>query len=162
MSFCGTHPRDRWKMMGFAMHCSGLKSRLMDLYEESFAKKDGKVPRLAQNEENGQIEMFPMETKDREDFAKFAANLRWFLKENQSREHDKEFWAEWGKHEYSDYDFFKFFERYTDEEMKPFIEQMEQIASGARLDDYKSLMDFLGGLSSRAYGISDDMRGGCF
>lgn len=163
MSFCGTHrERDRWKFMGFAMHCSGLTSRLMELYEEVFAKEKGKTPRLAKNEENGQIEMFPMPTKDREEFAKFAANLRWFLKENNGREHDKAFWAEWGKHEYSDYDFFKFFESYTDEEMKPFIEQMERIANGERLEDYKPLMDFLNRMSSRAHGISDDMRGGCF
>jgi hypothetical protein len=153
MNWCGTLEHNRhWKMLGFAMHCSGLAHSLMALREHG----------VDETPAGPQYRLFQLDNKEREEFAKFAANLRWFLKENYDREHDDAYWEEYGKHKYTDYEFFSFFDRFSDEEVKPHIEAMEKVAAGEPLKDIKPLMDFLNMLSSRAHGIVDDMRGGCF
>lgn len=147
-------------MQGFSMHCSGLASQLLDLkYKRSHDEKIA-------GEQEPQMRLFHITNEEREGFAKFAKNLRWFLDETQQAHmkngHDSGYWAEYHEHEYVDYEFFKFFEGYTDAEIKPTILLLERVGNGEELseDDTKTAMDFLHDLSGRAYARTN--RGGCF
>lgn len=159
MSFCGTieHNR-RWKMLGFGMHCSGLASQLLDLkYKRTLDEK-----RAGTKDE--QMRLFNVTTEQRADFTKFAKNLHWFLKETQeAHTKDREsYWRECRDHEYTDYEFYQFFESYPDEKMKPVIALLERVGNGEGLTEgeTKTAMDFLFELSGHAHAMTD--RGGCF
>jgi hypothetical protein len=151
MSFCGTIELERrWKMFNFAMHCDGLAFRLFHLKHDR-TKLD----------ENGQAQLFQTALKDREDFAKFAANLR-FFSEVWTNERSEEYWKEYGKHEYTDYEFHELFNDVLREKTGFIIPILEKVGNGEQLTDEetKSAMDFLHGLSARAHAKID--RGGCF
>lgn len=159
MGFCGTIALERrWRMVAFAMRCAALGHVLFDLQDAVLAKADGRVPRIAKDEKGGQIEMFPLATSDREDFAKFAANLR-FLK-SSAVDAGGEYWKEYAKHEYPDYEFSKLVENMPESEVAAAAEAMEKVGAGEPLESYRPLMDFLRKLSSRAHAATD--RGGCF
>ena len=154
MSFCGTieHNR-RWKMLGFAMHCSGLAHKLLDLKY----KRDN----VDKTPAGDQFRLFQLTTEEREDFAKFAANLR-FLITPWTNEHGEEYWAEYRRHEYADYDFYKLFDPFYSDKTDVVIALLERVGNGEELseDETKTTMDFLHMLSARAHAQVDD--GGCF
>jgi hypothetical protein len=155
MSFCGTIALNRrWKMLGFAMHCSALAHKLLDLKY----KRDN----IDKTPAGDQIRMFYLTTEDREDFAKFAANLK-FLITPWTNEHNEEYWAEYRKHEYTDYDFHKLFDPlYAETKTAPVVALLERVGNGEELseEETKIAMDFLHMLSARAHAETDE--GGCF
>lgn len=154
MSFCGTieHNR-RWKMLGFAMHCSGLAHKLLDLKY----KRDN----IDKTPAGDQIRMFYLSTEDREDFSKFAANLK-FIVTPWTNEHNEEYWKEYGKHEYMDYEFHELFDSFYSDKTLEVVALLERVGNGEELseEETKTAMDFLHMLSARAHARTD--RGGCF
>lgn len=153
MNFCGTiRLQKRMQMTGFAMHCSMLAHKLLDLKY----KRDN----IDKTPAGDQIRMFVLTNEDRADFAKFAANLKWIT----SLETDTEaYWKEYAKHEYAAHDFFKLFDPlYVETKTAPVVALLERVGNGEELseEEYKTAMEFLHMLSARAHAECDD--GGCF
>lgn len=154
MSFCGTIALNRrWRMLGFGMHCSGLAHQLLDL-----KYKHNNIDKTPAGD---QIRMFVLTTEQREDFVKFAANLKFFITA-WTNDHNEEYWAEYGKHEYTDYELFKLFEHIPNDQSEAVIALLERVGNGEELSDEetKAAMDYLHMLSARAHANVDD--GGCF
>jgi hypothetical protein len=154
MSFCGTIALNRrWRFLGFGMHCSGLAHQLLDLkYKRNNIDK---------TPAGDQIRMFVLTTEQREEFAKFAANLKFFVTQ-WDNEHGEEYWAEYRKHEYTDYEFWGIMEHIPEADKLAVIALLERVGNGEELNDEetKTAMDFLHMLSARAHAHVDD--GGCF
>lgn len=154
MSFCGTieHER-RWRMLGFFMHCSALASQLLDLkYKRAHDKS---------KDDEGQMRLFHMTTEQREDFAKFAANIR-FLITPWTNETSEGYWKECYKHEYHDYDFQKLFDPFYREKTEAVVLLLEKAGRGEELteEETRTAMEFLHMLGGRAHALTH--HGGCF
>jgi hypothetical protein len=153
VSFCNTNEISRrLKMVGFAMHCSALSSRLLDL-----KNRRG----IDQTPAGDQYRMFQLTNEERGDFAEFAANLR-FLVTPWTNERSEEYWQESGKHEYTDYEFHQLFDPFQRDKTELVVALLERIGNGELLDEdeTKAAMDFLRMLSARAHANTD--HGGCF
>jgi hypothetical protein len=160
MSFCGTPDLNRrLRMVGFSMHCSGLCHRLMDLKY----KRDN----IDKTPAGDQIRMFYLTTEDREDFRKFAANLRWLIAEHavtttEEGVTSESYWKGYGEHEYTEYEFFTLFDSFYKEKTERAIALLERVANGEELSEEETAdaMSFLHMLGGRAHALTD--RGGCF
>jgi hypothetical protein len=155
MNWCGTIEADnRMKMLTLALHCCTMNTVLMDLadaeYNDAKTKKKCRKSRTPQTEENGQMRLFPLTTEQREEFSKFAKNLRHFLHEGEERKHDDAYWKEYAELEYTKYEFYKLFGQFTDDELKAAIEPLEKLGAGEALDDYEPLIKFIGEVQSYA------------
>jgi len=138
------------KLRGFGMHCQGLASQLVHLKYEKGVDKTAA---------GDQFRLFELTTKEREEFAKFAKNLRLLTEEHTI--HDAAYWQLYRDTDYNNYEFFKLLDG-REEEAKPVIAALEKVAGGAKLTDEetKAAHDFLYSIGSRAGGMVDD--GGCF
>lgn len=139
-------------MLGFAMHCSGLAHKLLDLKY----KRDN----IDKTPAGDQIRMFYLTTEDREDFAKFAANLKFLI---TSFANGSEYYKECVKHEYYQHEFIKLFDPlYAETKTAPVIALLERVGNGEELteEETKTAMDFLHMLSARAH--AEGEYGGCF
>jgi hypothetical protein len=145
---CNAHS-DRWKMLSLAMHCTALLSRLMDL----------KYNRMSV-EEDGQTRLFQMTLKDREDFSKFAKNIRWLITDHKVG--DKDFWGGYTEFQYTDHEFRELFDPLYREKTEAVIALLEKVGNGETLseDETKAVMEFLHLLNGRALARID--HGGCF
>jgi hypothetical protein len=151
MSFCGTiRMQDYWKMRGFNLHCLSLMHKLLDL---------GHGQEVDKTEAGDQFRLFQLTSEEREDFRKFAANLRWLLQENREA-----YSKEYGKHEHDGYRLLKLFEFVPDSEMKPVVETLERVARGEKPneEDLGKAVDFLRRIGNRAEAAAEGSRGGCF
>lgn len=149
MSFCGTPNQDRWKMLTLALHCVALWTRLLDL----------KYNRMSV-EEDGQTRLFQTTIKDREDFAKFAKNLRWLITDHKVG--GKDFWSGYSEFQYTDHEFRELFDPFYKEKTEAIVALLEKIGNGEGLteDETKTAIDFLHLLNGRALARID--HGGCF
>ena len=140
---------DRWKFLAFAMHCLTLSSSLHDLKHNRMSV-----------EEDGQTRLFQMTLEMREDFAKFAKNLRWLITDHKAD--DKDFWGGYSEFEYTDYEFRTFFDSLYREKTEAVIALLEKLGNGEKLseDETKTVADFLLLLNAQALSRID--RGGCF
>jgi hypothetical protein len=139
--------------LGLALHCCALNDALIDLSEKS--KGRGKAER--------QLRMFSLTQEKREDFLKFARNLRHFLQENQNKEKSMaDFLAETRELDYHEYEFYGFFVQFPDAQLKPVIEQLEAVGRAEPLDDYWPLINNLGKINSAALWAHRNEQGGCF
>lgn len=150
---------DRWRMLGFAMHASGLAHKLLDLKY----KRDN----VDKTPAGDQIRLFYLTTEQREDFRKFAANLRWLITEHQIISTDEgvtseSYWKGYGEHEYTDYEFRTLFDPFYQDKTETVIALLERVGNGEELteEETKTAMDFLHMLSAHAHSRID--RGGCF
>src|SRR5579863_8033764 len=109
---CG-HDRDRWKMLTLALHCCALTSVLLDLKHNRMSV-----------DEDGQTRLFQMTLKNREDFAKIAKNLRWLITDHKVG--DKDFWAGYSEHAYTDHEFRTLFDPFYKEQTKAVIVLLEK------------------------------------
>lgn len=153
MSFCGTieHER-RWRMVGFSMHCSGLAHQI-------FSLKHGRDI----VDENGQTQLFQMTLEQREEFAKFAKNLRWLITEHKLVDgHSESYWQGYRDHEYTDYSYFELFDPFSRDKTEAVVNLLDKVGSGEQLseEEIKQVMDFLHMLSARAHARTNP--GGCF
>jgi hypothetical protein len=144
-----TPNRDRWKMLTLALHCVALISHLLDLKHNRMSV-----------EEDGQTRLFKMTLKDREDFVKFAANLRWLITDHKVG--DKDFWGGYSEFQYTDYEFRTLFDPFYREQTEAIVALLEKIGNGEELteDEAKTAIDFLHLLNGRALARID--HGGCF
>jgi hypothetical protein len=137
--------------MGLAGTCSALASQLVNLkYKEELAGSPGDI--------DPQMRLFQLDTKAREEFTKFAKNLRWFADDHDI--HDENYWKGYREHEFNDYDFYKFFEGYSDEELNKLAAALEKVGNGEELESYDETVEALNAMHGRAYSRVD--RGGCF
>jgi hypothetical protein len=144
--------RERFRWLTFALHCTALAHRLFDLKH-----KRG----IDQTPAGEQYRMFQLTNEDREDFIKFAANLR-FLITPWTAEHSEEYWKECGKHEYTEYEFQKLFDPFQRDKTEAVIVLLEKVGNGEKLNEEEmlSVRDFL--LMLNGYALSNIDHGGCF
>lgn len=165
MSFCGTFGRYDAKFLTLALHCHVLQDPLMALQDAQDARKRPRKRKGAQPEtESGQMQMFPVPAETRDEFAKFARNIRFFMRETEDagRAHDAAYWREYSALEFSGHEMYGFFRSFPDAELKEFAGQMDKIGGGEPLADYVPLLDFLSRLWGRAMHEHESRRGGCF
>ncbi len=162
MSWCGTiRMRDRMEMLTLVLHCCVMNTVLIDLVDANpDTKKMRRKTRVPQTEEVGQMRLFHLTVEQREMFAKFAKNLRHFLREGKERKHDDAYWKEYAELEFAGYEFYKFFGRFPDKELVAAIEPLEKLGAGEALDDYEPLIKFVSKVQSYANSIYGE--GGCF
>jgi hypothetical protein len=155
---CNAH-NDRLRMVGFAMHCSGLAHQLLDLkYKRNNIDK---------TPAGDQIRMFNMTLEDRADFRKFAGNLRWLVTEHAVIHTDDgvtsdSFWQGYREYEYTDYEYRTLFDPFYVDKTLAAVALLEKVGNGEELteEETKAAMDFLHMLSAHAHARTD--RGGCF
>jgi hypothetical protein len=151
MSFCGTQDiNQRFRMFGFYLHCEALAHKLFDLKHKHEASDNAR-----------QIRLFQLTMEDREDFAKFAANLRFFITP-WTNERSAEYWQESAKQEYSNYEFHKLFDPFQRDKSEAVIALLERVGNGEALteEELKTAVEFLRMLGARAHSNID--HGGCF
>lgn len=157
MNFCGTIPHERrWRMLGFAMHCEMLASRLLNLkYKRTNEERSG--------EKNEQLQFFHLTNEEREEFLKFAGNLRWLVEDHKIINVDESdsFWEGYRKFEYVDYEIRRLFDR-AKEDVYSVAALLEKAGNEETLTDeeIKTAMHWLSTMGSRAHARGDD--GGCF
>ena len=141
--------RDRWKMLTLALHCTALISRLFDLKHNRMSV-----------EEDGQTRLFQLTLKDREEFAKFAKNLRWLITDHKVG--DKDFWDGYSQFQYTDHEFRELFDPFYREKTEAVVALLGKIGNGEKLteDETGTVVDFLHLLNGRALARID--HGGCF
>lgn len=164
MSFCGTIGRYGGQFLAMAMHCHILQDPLMVLQDVALDRTPRKSKRAQPEDEHSQMQLFPVPIETREEFAKFARNIQFFMRENsnKARAHDVAYWREYSKLEYSGHEMYDFFRYFPDADLKLFSSQMEQVGSGEPLADYAPLIDFLSELWGHAMSMHESRRGGCF
>ena len=147
--------------MGFGSHCSGLASQLLDLkYKRTDEEKRS-------GEKDDQLRLFHLTNEQREDFLKFAGNLRWFIADHKVTTTEggvtsESFWEGYRKFEYTDYDIVRLFEFVKKEEVEAVAAMLERVGNGETLTDEetKTAMNWLHAVGHRAHAHADD--GGCF
>jgi len=71
MSFCGTLEHNRGGgFLTLALHCVVLYDPLLKIMDERYESKSKKA---------GQLEMFPLDSKQRKEYAALVKTLRYFL-----------------------------------------------------------------------------------
>lgn len=150
--------------LGLALHTIVLMDPLVELEDYRYVQKTGKVDQFTKTWRRiDPTSLFPISDKDRADFTKLAANLKYFLPEelNKLAKSRTMFTREHEYQEYEFYDFFANFYKHT-KNAEARIKEMEQIGGGATLEDHEPLIKFLSSLNSCALSCHNNQRGGCF
>jgi len=138
-------------MLGFSMQCGSLSAQLLNFkYKRSRDKS---------TDDDGQMRLFHMTLEQREEFTKFAANLRWIISDSTDAE---AYWKGHGEHQYTDYEFRKLFDPFQKDKTEAAIALLEKVGNGVELTDeeFRTTMDFLNML--QAYAHANTHHGGCF
>lgn len=170
MTFCGTLEHNRGAgFLTLALHCIALYDPLLKIMDERYEKGRGKDKKKV-----GQLEMFPLTTDQREDYAGFVRTLRYFLdtyrREKLKTKPKREpfsFLDETRYLDYCDYEFYDFWYGFiggfkNDLEFEKQVDILDQIAQGEPLKDYEPAIKFLSKLNSVALGRHNSYRRGCF
>jgi hypothetical protein len=166
MTFCGTIEHNRGGgFLTLALHCVVLYDPLLKIMDERYEK----------NKKKGQLEMFPLDSKQRKDYASLVKTLRYFLdtyrrerlKTKAKRKDPWSFLEETRNLEYCDYEFYDFWYGFiagfkNDLEFEKEVDTLDQIAQGEPLKDYEPAIKFLSKLNSVALGRHNSYRRGCF
>jgi hypothetical protein len=151
------------KFLTLSLECIILIDPLLELVERQGKKRS--KPRkpligISHTDENGQMLMFPIPTERRIEYDKFARTLEHFLPDNKKAGSD--FRVDWNL-EFTRYEFYEFFERFTDD-LPAAIKDLKRLAAGEQLEDYEPLIKFLGNVQSAALWAHEGLsrRGGCF
>ena len=162
MSFCSTLEHNRGaNFLSLALTCVVMYSPLIDIADAQ--PKKGK----------GQLEMFSLTTKQREEFVSLVKTLRYFLevyREEKLKIKSKsngDFFERTKNLEFSDYEFYGFWYNFIsgfkiDSEFEKQIDILDQIAHGESLKSYEPAIKFLSKLNSVALSRHNSYRGGCF
>jgi hypothetical protein len=166
MTFCGTLEHNRGAgFLTLALQCVVLYDPLLKIMDERYESKS----------EKGQLEMFPLTTKQRKEYASLVKTLRYFLgtyrrERLKTLPKKKDPWAfldETHNLEYCDYEFYDFWYGFisgfkNDLEFEKQVDILDQIAQGESLKDYEPAIKFLSKLNSVALGRHNSYRRGCF
>jgi len=166
MTFCGTLEHNRGGgFLTLALTCVVLYDPLLKITDERYESKGKK----------GQLEMFPLTTKQRKEYAGLAKTLRYFLdtyrreklKTLPKRKDPWSFFEETRGLEFCDYEFYDFWYGFiggfkNDLEFEKQVDILDQIAQGEPLKDYEPAIKFLSKLNSVALGRHNSYRMGCF
>jgi hypothetical protein len=169
MTFCGTLEHNRGAgFLTLALTCVVLYDPLLKIMDERYEKGwlSGK---------KGQLEMFPLTTKQRKEYAGLVKTLRYFLdvyrrEEIKTKPKRKDPWSflnETRGLEFCDYEFHGFWYGFisgfkNDFEFEKQVDILDQIAQGEPLKDYEPAIKFLSKLNSVALGRHNSYRRGCF
>jgi hypothetical protein len=167
MTFCGTLEHNRGGgFLTLALTCVVLYDPLLKIMDERYEKDTKKA---------AQLEMFPLTTKQRKEYANLAKTLRYFLdvyrrekiKTLPKRKDPWSFLDETRNLEFCDYEFYDFWYGFiggfkNDLEFEKQVDILDQIAQGEPLKDYEPAIKFLSKLNSVALGRHNSYRRGCF
>jgi hypothetical protein len=180
MSFCGTIEHNRGaRFLTLALHCIVLNDPLLAIEDARYEGREGRkrTSRKRRSEpvtEAGQLQMFPLTTEQRAEYAKLAKTMRYFLdsyREDVTKTKPKtgqRMFGEGGRLdglEYCDYEFYDFWYGMIKRDEAKFEEQAEALAKlgeGVVPDDCKPTIDFLSSVNGWALHRHEDSRGGCF
>jgi len=165
MTFCGTfRNREEAGFLTLALHCIALYDPLLKIEDGRYEK-----------EKRGQLELFPLTTNQRKDFAKFVKTLRYFLdvyrrETIKTKPKLKDPWSFIDKTrglDYCDYVFYDFWFSFirsfkNDFEFEQRVNMLDSIAQGVRLGTYESTIKFLSKLNSIALYRHHSYSRGCF
>ena len=153
MTLFGTRRRSSGKFLTLALHTIVMQKPLIELADRPRTRKKG----------SGQIELFALDIKQREEYHKFAKTLRYFMQSNLKTLNNIHDHYEQNKDlDYNEYEFYGFWEHFKDEELKFAAEQLERLAGGATLTNYEPLIKFLSNVNGWALHAHQNERGGCF
>lgn len=153
MGFCGTLEHNRGAgFLTLALHCIALYDPLLRFEDSKFELK-----------KEGQLELFSLTVKQREDYAKFVKTLSYFLdtyrreeiKTKSKRDNPLSYSEETQGLDYCDYEFYDFWYAFIrsfkdDFEFEKQVNTLDQIAHGEPLKTYEPSIQFLSTLNSRA------------
>lgn len=182
MSFCGTLEHNRGvKFLTLALHCIVLNDPLLAIEDARYEGREGKkrTGRKRRGEqqpvtETGQLQMFPLTTEQRAEYASLAKTMRYFLDsyredvtKTKPKTSDKMFGAggRLDGLEYCDYEFYDFWYGMIRRDEAKFEEQAEALAKlgeGVVPGDCHATIDFLSSMNGWALSKHESFRGGCF
>ena len=175
MSFCGTLEHNRGAgFLTLALHCIVLQDPLLAI-EDARGEKNPTRKRRGDTEpvtEAGQLQMFPISTKVREEYFSLAKTMRYFLDAYQEDEVKTKpkgsvsMFARTAGLEYCDYEFYGFWYSFIrsekEEKFEQDIEMLEKLGEGIVPKDCMPTIKFLSKLNSTALYKHNSYRGGCF
>src|SRR5271157_3455071 len=166
MSFCGTLEHNRGgEFLTLALQCIVLYDPLLKIMDDRYSEKKSK---------KGQLEMFPLTTKQRKEYTNLVKTLRYFLdvyREDEIKTKPKSKAANMFTRtkdlEFCDYEFYAFWYSFirgfkSDTEFEKQVDLLDKIGQGVPMDDYEPAIKFLSKLNSVALGRHNSYRGGCF
>jgi hypothetical protein len=178
MTFCGTIGRYDGKFLSLAMTCILLNDPLLEMEDARYISKKKKDKRRGEQmavTPEGQYQMFPLTTKQRDEFEKFGKTLRYFLEvfredeikikpKTERKLYGLDGWL--AKLDWCDYEFYGFWfniiRRYGHEKFEEYVDMVDKVGQGVPMDDYHPLIKFFSGLNSWALHEHESYRGGCF
>lgn len=181
MSFCGTiEHRRSLEFLTLALHTIALYDPLLHIEDARYEAKQGKkrTARKRRGEqqpvtETGQLTMFPLSNKQREEYVSFAKTLLYFLKTyrqevTKTMPKDKDGWSfieATADLDYCGHEFYDFWYSLIKKDEAGFEKQAKMIVGlgeGTVPDDCEPTIKFLSLVNAWALSRHNSQRGGCF